>query len=124
MLKELKAVEAVTVTPAGRLRAQMRYYSASELDEDSLTRYGSVLSDVGGTLAENLFREEPRTRFEGRATNAQVPRALRRAFRGFIEERGMQFLEDVDRWLSEHEKKKPDEKTARLGIGVYFIQDD
>jgi hypothetical protein len=124
MLKELKAVGAVTVTGRGRLRAKMRYYAPATLDEDSVTRYGSVLADVGSTLAENLFRDEPRTRFEGRASNAHVPRAQRRAFRDYIEVRGMEFLEDVDRWLSEHEAKKPDDKIARLGVGVYFIQDE
>ncbi len=124
MLKELKAVGAVTETAGGRLRAKTRYYMPASLDEDSVTRYGSVLADVGSTLAENLFRDEPRTRFEGRASNAHVPRVLRRAFRDFVEVRGMEFLEDVDRWLSEHEAKDRDDKTTRLGVGVYFIQDE
>ena len=53
-----------------------------------------------------------------------VPRSARRAFREFIEARGMEFLEDVDRWLSEHEATKADDKTTRLGVGVYFIQDE
>ena len=71
-----------------------------------------------------MLRAEAHTRFEGRATNVHVPRAARRAFREYLEARGMQFLEEADEWLSKHEAKRPDEKSARLGVGVYLIQDD
>jgi hypothetical protein len=124
MLKELKAVGAVTVTPRGRLRAKMRYYAPAAPDDEAVLRSGSVLADLGATVAENLLRVEPRTRFEGRATNARIPRGARRAFREYIEARGMEFLEDVDRWLSRHEASAADDKLVRLGIGVYQIQDD
>lgn len=37
----------------------------------------------------------------------------------------MTFLEEVDRWLSEHEiDPSQGGKTTRLGIGVYLIRDD
>jgi hypothetical protein len=124
MLKELKAVGAVTVTPQGRLRAKMRYYSPAAPDEAAVLRSGSVLEDLGATVAENLLRAEDRTRFEGRATNARIARGARRKFRDYIESRGMAFLEDIDRWLSRHESSDPEEKGVRLGIGVYQIQDD
>lgn len=123
MLKELQTAGAVTSTPAGRLRAQMRYYSPAAPDEGAVLRSGSVLADLGATVAENLFGEVPRTRFEGRATNARVARTARRKFREYIETRGMELLEDVDRWLTSHEAG-PEEKTVRIGIGVYQIQDD
>jgi hypothetical protein len=123
MLKELQAAGAVTSTPAGRLRAQMRYYSPAAPDEDAVLRSGSVLADLGATVADNLFGEIPRTRFEGRATNARIPRSARHKFREYIETRGMELLEDVDRWLTGQEAG-PEEKTVRIGIGVYQIQDD
>ena len=124
MLKELKAVGAVAATPKGRLRAKMRYYAPATPDDEAVLRSGSVLADLGATVAENLFRAEPGTRFEGRATNARVPRGARRAFREYLEARGMEFLEDIDRWLSRHEASNPDDKVVRLGIGLYQIQDD
>jgi len=124
MLKELKAVGAVATTPRGRLRAKMRYYSPATPDDGAVLRSGSVLEDLGATVAENLLRAEERTRFEGRATNTKIARGARRKFRDYIESRGMAFLEDVDRWLSRHESTDPKEKSVRLGIGVYQIQDD
>lgn len=124
MLKELKTVGAVATTPQGRLRAKLRYYSPAAPDDEAVLRSGSVLEDLGATVAENLARAEERTRFEGRATNAKIARGARRKFRDYIESRGMAFLEDIDRWLSRHESTDPEEKSVRLGIGVYQIQDD
>jgi hypothetical protein len=124
MLKELKAVGAVAVTRHGKLRAKMRYYSPAAPAEEAVLRSGSVLADLGTTVAENLFRAEPRTRFEGRTTNARIARSARRPFRDYVEARGMEFLEDIDRWLSRHESSDTDAKSIRLGMGVYQIQDD
>jgi hypothetical protein len=123
MLKELIAARAITPAARGRLRVRMRYYSPAAPDEEAVVRSGSVLADLGATVAENLVKEEPRTRFEGRATNARIARTARQKFRDYIEERGMAFLEDIDEWLSRHEARAGD-KTVRLGIGVYQIQED
>jgi hypothetical protein len=123
MLKELQATGAVTSTARGRLRAQRRYYSPSAPDDDAVLRSGSVLADLGATVAENLFGDRPQQRFEGRATNARIARTARSKFREYLEKRGMELLEDIDGWLTQHEAG-PDEKAVRVGVGVYQIQDD
>lgn len=125
MLKELKSVGAVRETAGGKLRAMTRYFMPGELDRDAMIRSGSVLHDIASTIAYNRLRaaDEP-SRFERRATNFKVRRGLRRAFHEYLEHHGMAFLEDADRWLSEHEAKHSDDKTDRLGVGVYLIADD
>ncbi len=102
----------------------MRYYQPAAAEHDAVLRAGSVLKDLGATVAHNLSAADRQTRFEGRATNALVERGMRRAFREFVERRAMAFLEDVDRWLTDHEAKPAGEKTDRLGVGVYLVQDD
>ena len=125
MLKELKSVGAVRQTAAGKLRAMTRYFMPGELDRDAMVRSGSVLHDIASTIAYNRLRapDEP-SRFERRATNYKVRRGLKRAFHEYLERQGMEFLEGADRWLSEHEAKHKDDKTDRLGVGVYLITDD
>jgi len=125
MLKELKSVGAVRETAGGKLRAMTRYFMPGELDRDAMVRSGSVLHDLANTVAYNRLRaaDEP-SRFERRATNFRVRRGLRRAFHAYLEQQGMAFLEDADRWLSEHEAKDSEERTDRLGVGVYLIADD
>ena len=125
MRKELESVGAVRATPQGKLRAVARYFMPMSLDPAAVVRSGSVLHDLAATVTHNQLRGEGApSRFEGRATNARVRRVSRRAFREFLETRGMAFLEAVDAWLTAHEAKNDDEKTDRVGVGVYLIMDD
>lgn len=125
MLKELASVGAVRITPGGKVRALARYFMPMSLDADAVVRSGSVLHDLGVTVAHNQLRAsgEP-SRFEGRATNVRVKRSARRGFAEYLERRAMAFLEDVDAWLTAHEANDSEEKTDRLGVGVYLIRDD
>jgi len=127
MLRELERVGAVEATDAGNWRALKRYYMPLALDADAVLRAGGVLRDLGDTVDYNLVREpDDPTRFEGRATNANLSRKDAAAFRAFLEAEGQDFLERVDAWLTDHERPEDGRgrNKVRLGIGVYQIQDD
>ena len=124
MLKELEQVGSISKTPAGRLRAKSRFYMPAPMDPENILRTGSVVHDIARTIAHNVIREDKPRKFEGRATNLKVKRSAMRPFREYVEQRGMVLLEDADRWLTDHEAKGPEEKTIRLGVGVYLILDD
>lgn len=124
MLKELKRVGAVEEDGEGRLTARMRYYMPVHMDPDQMLRSGSVLEDVGNTVAYNLERRdgEP-SRFERRATNTNMSVADRAAFKAFLEQEGQAFLERVDDWLTAHESDDGEEAgSLRLGLGAYWIE--
>lgn len=128
MLRELVRVGAVSEQPDGALQVRQRYYMPLVLDSDAVVRAGSVLHDIGTTIEYNLAREADQgTRFEGRATAANIRSVDEPAFRAFIESEGQAFLERVDDWLVQH-KASPEAgrtpKTTRLGIGIYQIHDD
>jgi hypothetical protein len=96
------------------------------MDPEQMLRSGSVLEDVGHTIAYNLHREstDP-SRFERRATNTRMAAAAVPEFRSFIEQEGQAFLERVDAWLTEHElPADSDEESVRLGVGTYWIEQD
>lgn len=124
MLKELKHVGAVTEED-GILVARTRYYMPVLMDPEQILRSGSVVEDLGNTVAYNLHRkQDDAPRFERRATNAGVPAEAIPAFREFIDREGQAFLEKVDAWLSEHENGETGGKeTVRLGLGAYWIED-
>lgn len=128
MLRELVRVGAVSEQPDGLLQVRKRYYMPLAMDSDAIVRAGSVLHDLGTTIEYNLARDADHgTRFEGRATAANIRSADEQAFRDFIEAEGQALLERVDEWLVQHEAtpeagRTP--KTMRLGIGVYQVHDD
>ena len=124
MLKELKHVGAVVEGSDGRYIAKSRVYIPVLMDPEQMLRSGSVIEDIGGTIAYNLHRSETDpSRFERRATNTRVAPDAVPAFRQFIEHEGQDFLERVDAWLTEHEQTEAVEtEGVRLGIGAYWIE--
>jgi hypothetical protein len=124
MLKELIQAGAVEEHDGG-LRAVSRYYMPDPLDPEAVLRTGGVVGDLGRTVGWNLTRstEEP-SRFEGRATEPEIPSEHLPAFRAYLEDKGQAILECVDRWLHEHRSGPGDAsggKTTRMGVGVYMV---
>jgi hypothetical protein len=126
MLKELKHVGAVTDGPNGRLIVQTRYYMPRQLDAERVLSSGSVMEDLGNTVAHNLYREESDLpRFERRAHNTCVPESVKPQFQAYLEEEGQEFLERVDQWLTDNEiEASSTEKGIRLGLGAYWIEQE
>ncbi len=128
MLKELQRVGAVAEQADGTLFPTLRYYMPDSQDPDAVLRTGSMLEDIGNTAAYNLDRDAAApTRFEGRASNVSIRASAVREFRAWLETEAQGFLERADEWLARHEKnpdnKRP-ERSVRLGLGVYQIQDE
>ncbi|MBT8078041.1 MAG: hypothetical protein KJO31_05655 [Gammaproteobacteria bacterium] len=124
LLKELKHVGAIEENANGELIAKTRYYMPVLLDPEQMLRSGSVLQDIGYTIAHNLHREESDpSRFEGRATNRNIPEHLLPEFHNYCEAEAQEFLEKIDAWLSENEDPEATaEDSVRLGMGAYWIQ--
>lgn len=124
MLKELMHVGAVVADADGQLIARTRYYMPVQMDAEQILSSGSVLQDLGNTVAHNLYRksDEP-ARFERRATNTRIPPAAVPLFQAFLEREGQAFLERVDEWLSQHELDDDGaDEGIRLGLGAYWIE--
>lgn len=133
MRKELERAGAITTLPDGALRAERRYFMPKSFDPEWLLNAGSMLRDLGSSITHNLdagpvtlMSQDVATgrHFIGRATNDSVDLAALPEFEAFIEKNGEQFLEKVDKWLTEHEAKPAAggaRKRARLGLGVFLI---
>ncbi len=125
MLKELKHVGSVDEDGDGKLVAKSRYYMPVLMDPEQMLRSGSVLADIGRTVAYNLHRgEKDPSRFERRASNTRIPLEVVPEFREFLEREGQAFLEAVDAWLTEHEGSEENTSgSVRLGLGAYWIEE-
>lgn len=133
MRKELERAGAITPLPDGTLRAERRYFMPKRFDPQWILNAGSMLRDLGTSITHNLdagalsvpaISEAPARRFIGRATSDGVDVAARPEFDAFVEQQGQEFLERVDKWLTEHEAQPAAggaRKRARLGVGLFLI---
>ena len=133
MRKELERAGAIKTLPDGTLRAERRYFMPRHFDPQWILNAGSMLRDLGSGITHNLDvaaerlsvgAKAPGRRFTGRATSDSVDGAAMSEFEAFVEQRGQEFLETVDKWLTEHEARPATgsaRKRVRLGLGMFLI---
>jgi hypothetical protein len=94
-----------------------------EMDEGGIRFFGTNLFDHANTLCNNVTGNSKVRRLEGFAVDDQIHPEAVDEFKTYLDERGQQFLEEIDDWLSKH-RLDPDESAIilRLGLGVYAIE--
>lgn len=135
VLREFKRSQTVSENASEeRVQVLKRYYvpnyqtdstkSPELINPEAIAQGSSMLVDHTNTIFHNLYREdlEQREKIDLRATNAHVSKDAVDEFYQLIDRKGMEFLEDVDLWLSQHEDTNPSGETERLGVGLYFIE--
>lgn len=128
VLKEMQQQGLIEIAADGNLRALKRDYTYMALDPEIVQQMSVALHDHAATLDHNLneARKTP-ARFEGIADNARISSRSARTFMKLVETRGMDFLREIDGWLSAHEideEKSASSHEVRMGVGVYLIYDD
>lgn len=126
--KEMLQNDLIEETSDGRLKVLKRDFTYSTLDPEIFEQLSISLHDHAATLDHNLNdkRKTP-ARFEGIADNARISSRAARRFAELVEARGMDFLNEMDTWLSEHEVDEAASgsgREVRLGVGVYLIYDE
>jgi hypothetical protein len=126
--KEMLQQGLIEETADGELRVLRRDYTYATLDPEIINQMSVSLHDHATTLDHNLNveRKSPKM-FEGIADNARISSRSARTFMKLVEKRGMDFLNEMDGWLSAHEtdeNKTTSGREIRLGVGIYLIHDD
>ena len=124
LLRELLKAGSVEKDAKGRYVAKRRYHMPVEMDEGGIRYFGTNLYDHANTLSNNVTGDSGRRRLEGFAVDDQIHPECVDKFNAYLDERGQQFLEEIDDWLSRH-RIDPNESEitpVRLGLGVYAIE--
>jgi hypothetical protein len=124
LLRELLNAGSVEKDTQGRYVAKQRYHMPVEMEAGSIRFFGTNLFDHANTLSNNVTGDSNKRRLEGFAVDDQIHPDAVEEFRAYLDERGQQFLEEVDDWLSRHRIDSSDSETTpvRLGLGVYAIE--
>ena len=129
MLDELKRVGAADETAGGQVRVLARSYLPSKTDPATLDFMALALTDLAETLDHNLDAMPNEKLFERRVwTPAGIPSEAIGEFRVLAGDRGQQFLELLDDWLSKRESAAitaQAKNKKQVGVAVYmFIRNE
>jgi len=125
MLDELKRIGSVLDLGNGFYRVLARWYMPSAADPAKFHAMSVAFTDLAKTLDQNLRPDEDHKLFERRvwAPNG-ITSADALEFDTFVKDRGQQFLEALDDWLTNHEAeaiKNKAEPKVKLGVAMYMF---
>jgi len=124
LLKELIAAGSIAKDEQDRYVAVRRYHMPVEMDPGVLRFFGTNLHDHANTLGNNLTGDAKQRRLEGFAVDDRIHPDALPEFRQFLDQRGQQFLEEVDDWLQKNRVSAGDQtaQPVRAGLGLYAIE--
>jgi len=124
LFRELLKAGSIEKNEQGRLIAKRRYHMPVEMDPGSIRFFGTNLFDHANTLCNNVTGNSNVRRLEGFAVDDQIHPDAVDEFKAYLDERGQQFLEEIDDWLNKRRVDPDDSETTpvRLGLGVYAIE--
>jgi hypothetical protein len=125
MLEELRRIGVVIELGNGFFRVQSRSYIPSAADPAKFHAMSVAFTDLAKTLDQNLRPDEDHKIFERRvwAPNG-VTSTDALEFDGIVKDRGQQFLEALDDWLTDKEAKSskvPRDSKVRVGVAMYMF---
>jgi hypothetical protein len=127
VLAELREVGVVADGKGGRVRVLTRAYIPSQEDPAVFQFFGVALRDLAETLDFNLNSDSDAGYFERRVwTPAGISPLDLPEFDALVHQRGQQFLETLDNYLTTKETEAdslPEESKLRVGVGVYMFSD-
>ena len=122
ILDELLEVGAVRVLKDGSVRALTRRFTAGGAEPSAIEHLGETARNVFGTLEHNLTKPPDARLYDDSVVSVRLDRAALPLFRRLMRQRGAAFLEDVEGWVSEHERRGAAE-TVRAGVIVQMFVD-
>ncbi|MGI9303756.1 MAG: DUF6502 family protein [Gammaproteobacteria bacterium] len=124
---ELIRVGAVELTRHNELRLTSHGYVPTVGESDKLQVLGTDTRDLIETIDHNITHAPEEARFQRKVTYDNVPVEAITQFRRLTGKLGQGMLEQLNDWLAEWDRdsggKIEGKGRARLGLGVYLIED-
>jgi len=123
LAEELLRVDAIEYTRHGDLRLTSRGYVPAGGEEDKLNLLGSDVRDLIETIDHNMTCGEVNRRFQRKVAYLNFPAKFLEQFRELNAQLSQNLLEQLNRWLAEHDEADDDEEVSRVGVGVYQFEE-
>lgn len=123
MREELERLSVIALTDQRHVKLLTTAYVASS-DTDGVQILGSDTADLIDTISHNIESKKEDCRFQRKVSYVNIPAEHVEPFRSYAAEESQKLLEQLDRWLAKHDKKKSTDKHrgSRVGIGIYHFE--
>ena len=131
-LDELVRVGAVTIPKPGYVSLSYEgAYVPDNSQEAKIEILGNTVADLLGTIEHNLNATSDTAHLQLTTAYDNLPRSAVDAFRQLSRKEAKALLANMDRWLGQRDRDANsvnstsyNEDRIRLGIGIYYIEED
>ncbi len=123
LAEELLRVEAVEYTRYGDLRLTSRGYVPGGGEVDKLKILGTDVSDLIETIDHNMRSDADNSRFQRKVAYINFPTEKLPEFRELNAELSQNLLEQLNKWLANHESENTEGPVSRVGVGIYQFEE-
>ena len=126
VLDELLRVGAVVERADGRLAPVARAYVPQRGEAEKLDILGTDVAGLIDTIDHNLQHGATDPRFQRKVSYRSIALDHLPAFRELSATHAQSLLEELDRWLAEHDDADPEDTDvpkARVGLGIYYMEE-
>ncbi|MFV1984852.1 MAG: DUF6502 family protein [Thiohalomonadales bacterium] len=126
ILDELIRVAAVEKINKSNVKLTHHGYVPQDSDNDVIDVLTRHVSDHLNTAVHNLIEKET-PRFQREVTYVDMPQSIVDEFQKLSQEKSSALLVELNQWLADKKRNidlNSDEAKSRIGIGIYYIQDN
>ncbi len=128
MLDELLRVGTVELVKGERVRLLARSYVPAGDDSEKVVMMGEDTADLLATFDHNFTHPPEKSFLQLKVVYDNLPAGVLHKLRGLSKEKAQLFLEDLDQWLSSHDRDTNPASEGpgrqRAGVAVYYFEED
>jgi len=122
VLDELMRVGLAERQEDGRIRLVARAYIPQAGTAEKLTILGSEVSDLLDTIDHNIHVAGEDPFFQRKVCYYRFPARYLPELRGLTRRRSQEILEELNRWMAEHDVAGADDEVRRSGVSIYYFE--
>jgi len=122
VLDELLRVGLAERQEDGRIRLIARAYIPRAGTAEKLSILGVEVADLLNTLDHNINAEDEEPYFQRKVCYYRFPAHHLPELRQLAQKRAQNLLEELNRWMAEHDEADADEEIRRSGVSIYYFE--
>lgn len=125
VLDELKRIEAVEVDESDMVRLVTQSYIPQKDSAEKIDILAMCANDLMRTGVHNLEHVGEEAHFQRQVVYQTIPESIAKEFKQYSNKKSLELLLDYNRWLDENRQRETvqeNEKTMRLGVGIYYFE--